>query len=241
MRRVHDSWASIPGRISLPVDAALFRRCGQAQENLRAQDRRISMRRRSQRWRFVVSHPCDRRDVAWMGHPFIWGWSKGGASGSPAPPPRSPKARDWGHPQLDKRGMRPGPPAEGPGTLIQLGWSKDGAPRLWGWERQGKEWAGRPPMRVPGPWGVFHCASVGWEATVATGALHILETSRRSMWKSRPKPCIGPCPCKGAYHRQNHYGNAVANQREERSGACSGQGPTQPKDGSASRVAYAAA
>lgn len=155
--------------------------------------------------------------------------------------PRSPKARDWGHPQLDKRGMRPGPPAEGPGTLIQLGWSKDGAPRLWGWERQGKEWAGRPPMRVPGPWGVFHCASVGWEATVATGALHILETSRRSMWKSRPKPCIGPCPCKGAYHLQNHYGNAVANQREERSGACSGQGPTQPKDGSASRVAYAAA
>ena len=57
-----------------------------------------------------------------------------------APPPRSPKASDQGHPQLDKRGVRPGPPARS-GPKRRLVWVRgfppmrqkrrrmDGAPR----------------------------------------------------------------------------------------------------------------
>jgi len=44
--------------------------------------------------------------------------------------------------------------------------------------------------------------------------LYELKTSRRLMRKSRPQPSVGPGTHKCAYDSRNHYGDAVADERE---------------------------
>jgi hypothetical protein len=44
------------------------------------------------------------------------------------------------------------------------------------------------------------------------------------MRKSRPKQSVNPGAKRGAEDRHSHYGDAVADEREERTGASSGQG-----------------
>jgi integrase len=78
------------------------------------------------------------------------------------------------------------------------------------------------------------------EATL-NRSLYKLKTSRSLMRQMWPQPSVSPGTHECAHNSRNHYGHAVADERKERSGASTRQGPTQPKDRAAGRVAYAAA